>query len=245
MAYYIDENNYYKRDQPAKTEELINLVQVPVSPLITPKTSEIDEVYSGAPILFTTGEEKTIEIKYSDIPLRSPKATAYISDVDGELTEDDTSGKYTNDTITITTATYYAWGASLTMTNTEATSEYIVITVDGYPLKAKGDVIPEARDEDGIIENGVLKYKLKKNHLIQDNTLGQEIADTLLGAFSINSKDVTLDWRGNLCLRLMDEVEIVEYNKDDILTTGEFYIYKQVTDYDGTLKQITNGRKII
>lgn len=245
MAYYIDENNYYKRDQPEKTEELINLVQVPVSPLITPKTSEIDEVYSGAPILFTAGEEKTIEIKFSDIPLRSPSATAYISDIDGELSEDDTSGKYTNDTITITTATYYAWGASLTMTNTEATPEYIVITVDGYPLKAKGDVIPEARDEDGVIENGVLKYKLKKNHLIQDNTLGQEIANTLLDAFSIARKDVTLDWRGNLCIRLMDEIETIEYNKDDILTTGEFYIYKQVTTYDGTLKQITNGRKII
>ena len=243
MAYYIDENNYYKRDQPEKTEEFINLVQVPVSPLIVQDFD--DEAYRGDPILFTTLEEKTIEIKFSDIPFRSPTATVYITDIEGELTYNETSGHISNDTIAITTATYYAWGASLTMTNTELASAYIVIVVSGYPLKAKGDVTPEARDNEGIIENGVLKYKLKKNHLIQDVTLGQEIADTLLDSFSIARKDVALDWRGNLCLRLMDEIETIEYNKNGILTTGEFYIYKQVTEYDGTLKQITNGRKII
>lgn len=43
----------------------------------------------------------------------------------------------------------------------------------------------------------------------------------------------------------MDEIETIEYNKGGILTTDTFYIYKQVTTFDGTLKQNTDGRKIL
>ena len=242
MAYYIDGNNYFKRLQPAKTEELINLVQVPVSPLTI--QDEDDRAYVGDAIVFSALEAKTIEITYSNIPMKNMSAKAYLTDAEGELIIDETNGEITNDQLVIYPSTYYAWGASLTITNSEASEQNVVVVAAGYHLKDVGKEIIETEDAEGVVENGVLKYKLKKNHLIQTRALGEDIANTLLTSFSIVRKDVTLDYRGNLCLRLMDEIETIEYNKDGIFSTGEFYLYKIVTHYDGTVKQDLNGRKI-
>jgi len=242
MSYFIGPDNYFERNQPAKTEELINLVQVPIAPLTIQDFD--DSIYKSEPILFTALEEKTIEINYSDVPMKNVIAVAYLSDIEGELTEDETSGEITNTQISITSPVYYAWGASLTIANPEASSQYIVIKASGYHLKDVGKEIIEAEDNESIIENGVLKHKLKKNHLIQNRLLGQDIADTLLDSFSLVRKDVTLNFRGNLCLRLMNEIETITYNRDGIYSTGDFYLYKIESVYDGAFKQNLNGRKI-
>lgn len=154
MAYYIDEDNYYKRSQPAKTEEQINTVQVPASPLV--EEDYDDQIYKGDPETFTALESKTIEIKYSTIPILDAEAKAYIvassGEDEGELLEDEGSGEISNTEATITSVIYYAWGASLTISNPVAAPSDIVIVVGGTPLKAKGDQIPEATDPEGIVE---------------------------------------------------------------------------------------------
>ena len=245
MTFFIGQDNYFKRLQPAKTEELINLVQVPIAPLTSVTVKDYnDSIYTGEPILFESAELRTVEINYTKVPVKDAEAIAYLSDEEGDLTEDDITGEITNAQLTITNPVFYAWGASLTIENSESSEQYVVIKVGGYHLKDEGKGIIEASDSAGIIENGVLKYKVKKNHLIQSRPLGQSIADTLLTAFSIVRKDVTLDYRGNLCLRLMDEIETIEYNRDGIYSTGNFYLYKIQSVYDGTFKQTLNGRKI-
>jgi len=246
MAYFIGRDNYFKRLQPAKTEEIINLIQVPILPLTVPVIPEDfdDELYKGSPILFSAGEIKTIIIEYSDVPLKDVVAHAYLSDVKGLIERDETIGEVTNAELTIYPSTYYAWGASLTIDNSESSEQYVVIMAGGYEVKGKANEFVSAQDDESIVENGVLKKKIKKNHLIQSRTLGQSIADTLLNSFSLVRKDVRLVARGNLCLRLMHEIETIEYDRDGIYTTGDFYLYKLESIYDGTFKQNLNGRKI-
>ena len=242
MAYFIGRDNYFKRQQPAKTEELVNLVEVPVTPL--EEQDYDDELYKGDPILFTGGEEKTIEIEYSTVPSKDVVAHAYLSDEEGLIEYDEVTGEVSNEELTITNADYYAWGANLTIDNSESSNQYVVIIAGGYELKGKANNFVSAQDDDSIIENGVLKKKIQKNHLIQSRVLGQEIAYTLLDSFSLVRKDVVLNCRGNLCLRLMSEIETIEYDRDSIYSTGNFYLYKIQSVYDGTLKQNLNGRKI-
>lgn len=242
MSYFIGRDNYFKRLQPAKTEELVNLIQVPIIPLEIQDYD--DELYKGDPILFSAGEIKTIEIEYSDIPSKDMVAHAYLSDVEGTIERDDISGEVTNSELTIYPSTYYAWGASLTIDNDESSDQYVVIIVSGYALKGKANEFVSAQDNENIVENGVLKKKIKKNHLIQSRVLGHDIADTLLNSFSLVRKDVVLIGRGNLCLRLMHEIETIEYDRDGIYSTGDFYLYKMQSIYDGTFKQNLNGRKI-
>lgn len=243
MGYAINANNYFKKNQPSKSEELKNVVRVPVSPLAIDDGD--DELYiSGIPLDFANNETKTIEIEFSDVPTKSPEAKAYITNATGELLYHATTGNITNTELNITTETYYAWGAKLLMTNNTGAQKYIVIVVSGYPLIVKGNENLEERDEDGIIENGILVHELKANHLIQDRDLGEDIAVTLLAAYKTARKDIKLDWRGNLDLNLRDEITVPEYDKDGIYTEADFTIFKQVSDYDGTFKQVTDGRKI-
>jgi len=242
MGYAITADNYFKKNQPSKSEELKNVVRIPVSPLALDDFD--DELYiSGTPLDFANAETKTIEIEFSDIPTKSPEAKAYITDAEGELLYHATTGNITNTELNITTETYYAWGAGLVITNNTGSQKYIVIVVSGYPLIVKGGENIESRDEDGIIENGILVHELKANHLIQDRELGKNIADTLLDSYKTARKDINLDWRGNLDLNLRDEITVPEYDKNDIYTEADFIIFKQTSDYDGTFKQATNGRK--
>lgn len=245
MAYFIGQDNYFKRTQPAKTEELINQVQVPISPLTPATTKDYDDsIYTGEPILFEAAETRIVEINYTKVPAKEAEAVAYLSNEAGDLEKEEDDGEITNEQLTITNPAYYACGAKLTIENSESSEQYVVIKVGGYQLKDEGKGVVEATDSAGVIENGVLKHKVKKNHLIQSRPLGQSIADTLLASFSIVRKDVTLNFRGNMCLRLMNEIETIEYNRDSIYTTGNFYIYKIQSVYDGTFEQTLNGRKI-
>ena len=245
MAYSITADNYFQKSQPAKSEELINTVEVLSLPL---EIQDFDDsVYkSNDPIEFNSLETKTIEIKFNSIPIKDPSATAYIGVLDDDeyiLEEDGTTGEYTNATMTCR-PTYFAWGAELVITNPIASTKYCIIVCTGYPIKCQGKRTLSAIDDEGVIENGVLTYKLKENHLIQKDSLAQIIADTLLDTYKIARKDISIDWRGDLALELQDEIEVPEYNKDGILTIGDFTIFKQQTIYDGTLKQKTEGRKI-
>ena len=244
MGYLINSDNYKTKKQPAKSEELINIVQVSNSPLEFDVLNFEDRLFkSGTPLDFAIAESKTIEIVFSDIPVKNPEANAYITLEEGELTCN-SSGEISNTGFNISTKTYYAWGASLSMTNLTGSQKYVVVVVSGYPLIVIGDEKIEARDEDGIIENGILIHKLKENHLIQNRELAQSIADTLLSSFSTPRKDISLDWRGCLDLNLNNEITVPEYDKKGIYTEGDFYIYKQSSSYDGTYKQKTDGRKI-
>jgi hypothetical protein len=44
---------------------------------------------------------------------------------------------------------------------------------------------------------------------------------------------------------LVNKIRVPEYQKNGIDKQGQFYITKNVFNFDGTLRQQTNGRKLI
>jgi hypothetical protein len=242
MGYAITEDDYFQKQQPAKSEELINIVDVSSLPLDIGDWK--DELYrSRDPITFTSLQTQTIEIKFTAIPARAPAAIAYITDSAGVLIKNATTGKYSNSLMSIV-STYYAWGASCVITNPVAATSYCKIVCGGYPLEVNGKRIATANDTDSILENGDLKYTLQDNHLIQDYALAQQIALVLIENYSTPLKDISLSWRGNMAMQLQDEIDVPEYNKNGVYREGTFNVFKMKTEYDGGLRQATEGRKI-
>lgn len=259
MAYLINQDNYFDMVQPAKSEELLNSVEVAHYPLQQQDFN--DEYYKtmeAIPIPYLSTID--IECVYSEPPCLNPAATAYETNSEGEITYDDTTGLISNDTLTVNTITYYAWGVVLNVTNNNAQATttsttsttlnpekaegYCVVVVTAIPLKSQGLEGYTAKDTSSILENGVLKYSYPKNHLIQHRENAVDIATTLLATYVIPRKDISLDWRGDPSLELTDEVDVPEYNKNGIYTEGTFSIFKQIIKYDGTLKAKLEGRKV-
>jgi hypothetical protein len=250
MAYIINENDYFQKQQPAKSEELINVVEVSANPL---RIQDFDDEFykTSDPVYIANGQTITEVIKYKESPLLDGEAKAYYVPetattedpaIGQDLLYDDNTGLISSPELT-TTTDYYAWGAEVTVTNDYGADGFYIIVVSGYPLKANRQLMT-ATDAESVIENGTLRYKYSDNHLVQSRNVAQEIADALLATYVVPRKDISVEWRGNQALELLDEIQVPEYNKDGINTQGTFFIYKQQLQYDGTLRQKTDGRKI-
>jgi len=248
MAYIINQDKYFQKIQPAKSEELDNIIEVASNPLNIQDFN--DELYkTSEPIPIINGETIRVEIKFKEIPVLNPIAQGYyVGDTTTvppeieELEYDDDTGLISSPELT-TTAIYYAWGATVTVTNNYGTDGYCIIVVSGYPLKAEPEIM-EAQDDNSIAENGILKYVYPDNHLIQSRDIAQDIADTLLETYSTPRKDVNVTWRGDPALELIDEIQVPEYQKGSINTQGIFFNYRQSLEFDGTLKSVIDGRKV-
>lgn len=251
MAYIITKNDYFQKQQPAKSEELINFIEVASNPLQIQDFE--DEFYKTSNAIYIEDGETIIqECKYKEIPLMNPTATAYYvpetatteDPAEGdELLYDDTTGLISSPVLSSSTE-YYAWGAIVTVTNDYGADGFFIIVISGYPLKVTSKELMSAEDNSSITENGLMKYTYPDNHLIQSRLIAQDIAENLLDVYSLPRKDINIQWRGNPALELLDEIQAPEYQKGTINTQGLFYIYKQKLDYDGTLKGVIDGRKI-
>jgi len=248
MAYLITKDDYFQLQQPAKSEELNNIIEVASNPLTIQDFD--DELYkTSEPIPITNGETITVEVKFRDVPVRNPTAQGYyvgetttVPPEAEELEYNDTTGLISS-TELLTSAEYYAWGATVTVTNNYGADGYCIIVVSGYPLKANPEIMV-AQDEDSIAENGILKYEYPDNHLIQSRDIAQDIADELLESYSTPRKDVNVQWRGDPALELIDEIQVPEYQKGSIDTQGIFSVFKHVLNFDGTLRSVVDGRKV-
>jgi hypothetical protein len=244
-TYEITRDDYFDRTQPAKSEELINSVSVPITALIA---GAVEEVYrSEAGIIIAAGENLTINAEYSNTPVSGAGAL-----FDGTHTD-----------ITITSAAYYAWGAIITLHNAGAVANTFELYIEGTVYTVNSDEVAINEDAASQLENGILKYDYPVNHLVQSRAVGDLIGAGLLLSFKTPRKDVSLNWRGDPSLVLGDVFEAPEYQKNDIDVRGGdvfeapeyqkndidvrglFYIYKQKLDFDGTLKAVTDGRKTV
>ncbi len=240
MAYLINENNYYDKVQPAKSEELLNSIEVNHYPLQIQDFN--DEYYkSMEAIPINPPAVVDVECVYSGPPCLEPTATAYETNADGELTYNGVTGEISNGQLSTSNVVYYAWGVSLSVTGE---GNFFVIVVSSTPLKSQGVEGYTAQDTSSVLENGVLKYSYPKNHLIQSRLEATAIATTLLATYVIPRKDISLSWRGDPALELTDVASIPEYNKNGIYTEGNFTVYRQSLIYNGTLKAKLDGRKI-
>lgn len=223
-TYEITADDYFRKEQPAKSDELVNSIKVYVNPLM-PSDAPV-EVYKSPLIKIPAGQSVITTIQYNEPPVLEAVATL-------DSPPD----------VSITNAVYYAWGAEITITNNGAVDADATLLISGKPLKVLGKQLISVKNEKSIRDNGLLEFEFRDNPLVQTTEMAEKIANNLI-SFSIPRRDVRVEWRGNPALILADKINVPEYQKGLIDKRGLFYIIKQNIRYDGGLRTTTEGRKI-
>jgi len=214
----ITEDDYFTLRAPSKQGEVANEIIVNTQPLRPATTAE--EVYrSNEPITIPASSTKTVTVFYNQPPVIEAVANL----------DSPPSG------VNITSATYYGWGASVTMQNTNSTDQQVTLVIQGKPLTVQNKERAIARDETSITENGVLRFEFPENPLVQTLSQAQAIANALLASVKNPRRDIELDWRGNPALLLGDQVTIK--GKD-------YHVIRQEIEWDGALSARLTGRKV-
>lgn len=214
VAQEITADDYMRLDNPMRPDQVANEIIVDTKPLRPAAGPE--EVYrSNEPISVAAGQSVTVTVHYSKTPVIDAAAT-----VGGAA-------------VTITGATYYGWGAEVTLQNPGA-SAAVTLVVTGTPLTVQSKERAIARDATSITDHGVLRYEFPPNQLVQTFTMAQQIADQILASAKDARRDLTVDWRGNPALELGDLVTI---------KGRDYHIIRQEIDWAGALSARTVGRK--
>ena len=226
----VTKDHYFGSKQPSKIDELINVVFVETQPVAEPASSEVvytsEETYSIGPV--ETLDDVTI--KYTDVPIKDAAATAI-----------EETGSVSID---FPTADYYAGSAVLAPRNITGNSGTFKIQVSGKKLEIDGAELITDQDDDSIMSNGRLEYTFPKNILIQTRSVAETIAAVLLQSYSIERKDIELDWMGNPAVELGDMFEAPEYQRGSIDNRENFLVFKNKLDFDGTLRGTLSGRRV-
>ena len=214
----ITEDDYFPPLRaPSRQDQVANEIIVDTQPLRPATTSE--EVYrSNEPITIPGNSTKTVTAFYNSPPV-----------IDAAASLDNPPAG-----VSITEATYYGWGASIKIQNTNATDKQVTLVIQGKPLTVQNKERAIARDETSITENGALRFEFPANPLVQTLDQAQAIADALLASVKDSRRDIEVEWRGNPALLLGDQVSV----------KGEgYYVIRQELDWDGTLSARLTGRK--
>lgn len=213
----ITPDDYFKRDNPMQQQYVANIISVNTQPL-KPGTSQ--EIYrNNDPISVPAGGSATITAFYNNTPCLSP-AASLVSPPAG---------------VSISGATYYGWGANITIQNTGGTAASVTVSITGQPLTVQNKQQASAQDSNSITDNGPLQYNFPDNPLVQTLAVAQQIANSLLASFKDSRRDLSLDWRGNPALLLGDVVTV---------KGTDFAIYRQEIQWDGGLSAQTSARKV-
>jgi hypothetical protein len=214
----ITEDDYFPPLRaPSRQDQVANEIIVDTQPLRPATTPE--EVYrSNEPITIPGSSTKTVTAFYNKTPVI--EATASL--------DNPPAG------VSITEATYYGWGASIKIQNTNATDKQVTLVIQGKPLTVQNKERAIARDEASILENGVLRYEFPANPLVQTLDQAQAIADTLLASVKEPRRDIEVDWRGNPALELGDRVKV---------KGGEFVVIRNQLNWIGAFSAVMTGRR--
>ena len=215
----ITEDDYFPPLRaPSRQDQVANEIIVDTQPLRPASAAE--EVYrSNETITIPGNSTKTVTAFFNQPPVI--EAAAYL--------DSPPTG------VSITEVTYYGWGASVSIRNTNATDKQAMLVVHGKPLTVQNKERAIARDEASILENGVLRYEFPANPLVQTLSQAQAIADTLLASVKEPRRDIEVEWRGNPALLLGDRVTVK--NQD-------YYVIRQEIDWAGALSARLTGRKV-
>lgn len=211
--------DYFTKNNPSKSSEVSNYVEVETQPLVAGSP----EAVFAANENLTVPANSTLEVNvyYNKVPcisaLASVSGSAYV---------------------TISSATYYAWGANLVLLNSNGANQSVSLSVTATPLELKNKVVAVAQDTQSILQNGKLKYTFPNNPLIQSLTLAQTIADTLVASFKNPRRDTDMRWRGNPALLLSDVITVADRNEQNT-----YYITRQELDFKGYLSANLIGRR--
>jgi len=214
----ITEDDYFSPLRaPSRQDQVANEIIVDTQPLRPATTPE--EVYrSNEPITIPGNTTKTITAFYNQPPV-----------IDAAASLDSPPAG-----VSITEATYYGWGASIKIQNTNATDKQVTLVIQGKPLTVQNKERAIARDETSITENGALRFEFPANPLVQTLDQAQAIANALLASVKDPRRDVEVEWRGNPALLLGDRVTVK--GKD-------YHVIRQEISWAGYMQAKLTGRK--
>ncbi|NLI59644.1 MAG: hypothetical protein GX387_14265 [Clostridium sp.] len=214
----ITEDDYFPPLQaPSRQDQVANEIIVDTQPLRPATTSE--EVYrSNEPMTIPASTTKTITAFYNKTPV-----------IDAAASLDNPP-----DGVSITDVSYYGWGASVKIRNTNDTDKQVTLVIQGKPLTVQNKERATARDETSITENGVLRFEFPANPLVQTLDQAQAIANALLASVKDPRRDVEVEWRGNPALLLGDRVTVK--GKD-------YHVIRQEISWAGYMQAKLTGRK--
>ncbi|QCX32445.1 hypothetical protein FDN13_01325 [Caloramator sp. E03] len=215
----ITQDDYFRKDNPVKWGEIANYVEVETNPL---RPDVLQEIYhSNDLVSIEAGQTLTLTVYYNQTPCIN--ATASLVGATNTV---------------MTAATYYAWGANITLKNNGTTAESITIVINAQPLKIMNKEKAIAKDDASITDNGLIRYTFPTNPLIQTLSMAQTIANKLLQSFKDPRRDVEVEWRGNPALLLGDRISIT-----DNVETNEYFVINQEIEYIGALRAKLSGRR--
>lgn len=214
----ITEDDYFPPLRaPSRQDQVANEIIVDTQPLRPATTSE--EVYrSNEPITIPGSSTKTVTAFFNQPPVIEAAASL----------DSPAAG------VSIVDATYYGWGASVKIQNTNATDKQATLVIQGKPLTVQNKERAIARDEASITENGVLRYEFPANPLVQTLAQAQAIVDTLLASAKDARRDFEVEWRGNPALELGDKVTV---------KGQDYHVIRQEIVWEGALSARLSGRR--
>lgn len=222
--YAIGPDEYYKISTPSRQEQLANEVVVSTQPL---KLEETQEIYRSAePLTIGAGQTIAITVRYSKLPV-----------TDVSLTLDNPAAG-----VTIDSSLVLAWGAEVTIKNTNASDETAVIVATGKPLSVQGGVQIAERDEISITENGLLYYEFPANPLVQTIEQANVIVQTIIASSKDPKRDIEFDWRGNPALELGDGIHVITDAKRE--RRSDYIVIRQELEWSGALRARLAGRRL-
>ena len=211
----MTDDQYFKKDNPTNWGTLYNYIIVDTQPLTLGSSETVFEDTEAQAI---DNEEAVTRLVYYD--------TTPCLDASATVTGD----------AELTSATYYAWGASCVITGT-STGTY-TLSITAKPLTVKNKQRSIAQDTVSIAENGKLTYTFAGNPFVQTLAQAQAISAQILASYKDPRRDVTLEWRGDPTIELGDRITIT-----DSYENNEYIVVSNRIEYDGTLKEETKGRK--
>ena len=215
----ITADSYFGRSQPLRWGEVANYIEVDTQPLRPDVVTEVHR--SNEPVPIAAGETKTLTVYYNHVP--GIEAVASLVDAPTGAT--------------ITTVTYYAWGADVTVNS--PTAGTFILVINAKPVKVLNKERAIAQDDASIREHGTLRYAFPCNPLVQSLVAAQRIVDTLLRFYRDPHRDVEVTWRGNPALTLGDVVVVPDFEEKP-----HYHVVRQTLDYAGGLTSQLTGRKV-
>lgn len=211
--------DYFRMRTPVRTSQVINEVIVTTQPLRPAATPE--EVYrSNQPISIPAGQTTSVTVHFNSPPVIEAAASL----------ENPPPG------VSIVGANYYAWGAEVEIRNMSGAAQQATLVISGKPLTIMNRERAIARDEQSIIENGVLRYEFPTNPLIQTLAVAQPIADAILTSAKDARRDVEIEWRGNPSLLLRDRIRV---------KGADYRVTVNDIEWAGSLRETTAGRRVV
>lgn len=222
--YGIGPDDYYALRAPTAQAQVANEIVVTTQPR---KIGAVGEAYRSAePILVPAHSGVIVTAPYGEAPVIEAAA----------MLEDPPAG------VTISSVSYYAWGAEIAISNSSDAAVAVILAITGRPLTVSGAEPVVARDLDSIDAIGLIRHEVPVNHLIQTPGQAQAIAEALLESAATPRRDVELDWRGNPALELGDVVSVM--TDMDRGRQSAYTIIRQEIEWAGALGARLTGRRI-